>query len=105
MSADLDIVDQAITDLVDRNLDLAFAFGQAIIADPTLLDDIPNGVTLVLLPEDAAALTRANVEIGLHRLRAGRDVYVRHVRLADLPAPPPLSDAARAFLSSLDAEP
>lgn len=55
---------------------------RAVLADPTLLDQIPNGVTLVLLPDDDPELAAEQVEAGLFAVREGRDVLFRHVRRA-----------------------
>ena len=61
-----------------RNIDLAFDLIRAQLADPALADEIPNGATVVLLPEDDQALAEANRELGLRLLDTGRNVYFRH---------------------------
>jgi len=35
--------------LMERRIDLSFDFGTLILNDPSILDDIPNGVTLVVI--------------------------------------------------------
>jgi len=101
MSAQVDVRDHELADIVERNIDLAFACARAILADASLLDGIPNGVTLVLLPEEDRDLTEQNLQGGLRAIRAGKDVLFRHVRLADLPPPPELSPEALRFLDEV----
>ena len=50
-----------------------------------MLDEIPNGVTLVLVPTDDPEVARREVEHGLAILGRGKDVYFRHVAPADVP--------------------
>ena len=73
----------SIVDTVDvegRNLDLAADLLRSIGDDPAILDQIPDGAMLVLLPADAdEAFVEANVAVGLDMLRKGHDVYFRHV--------------------------
>ena len=95
MTAGVDAVDPAVIAIANKNLDLARLFGLAIIADPSMLDDIPNGVQLVLLPDDDPDLVQTNIAIGLKAIRQGKDVYFRHVRVADFPPEPELTDEQR----------
>ena len=67
-------------------------FHAAIFDDPGILDDIPNGATLILVPDDDPALAAREVALGQEALAAGRDTYFRHVRVADLPEAPAASD-------------
>jgi Family of unknown function (DUF5647) len=63
----------------DRNLALAFTLADAIVDDPSLLDEIPEGATVVLLPDDDRELAEANRALGLQALDAGANVYFRHI--------------------------
>lgn len=99
MTASVDAVDAAVIETANKNLDLACKFGLAIIADPSMLDDIPNGSQLVLLPDDDPALVETNIESGFKAVRAGRDVYFRRVRVADFPPVPELPEAAKVWLA------
>jgi hypothetical protein len=63
-----------------RAIETVFDFTRAVLADPTLLDHVPDGVTLVLLPDHDAELMREQIEAGLTAIREGRDVLFRHVR-------------------------
>jgi|SRR5579884_1479176 len=69
----------------DRNIELACRFTKLLLDNPELMDRIPYGVSIVFLPEDDPDLSAYNVEVGLHRLREGRDVYFRHVKPGEFP--------------------
>ena len=73
----------SMTDVARRAIALTFDFNRAILADPSILDDIPDGATIVLIPSEDPELAEAEVEQGLAALRQGRDVYFRHVRPGD----------------------
>ena len=64
----------------ERNITLSFEFAKAIIDDPAILEEIPHGATLVLLPEDDPELSRENLKLGMSAAEHGEDVYIRHVR-------------------------
>ena len=66
----------------DRNLALAGQFLQAVLDDPALVEQIPDGATLVLIPDDDPELARFNLDLGWKAVLAGEDVYFRHVRRA-----------------------
>src|SRR5687768_16973461 len=52
--------------------------GSAIIADASILDEIPNGAGLVLLPDGAdEEFVEATIALGLDVLRKGHSVYFR----------------------------
>ena len=74
----------------DKRVDLNRRFLQAGIAAPVLLEGIPRGVTLFLLPDDDPAFTEHEVLAAADSARRGQDVYLRHVRVADLPDLPDL---------------
>jgi hypothetical protein len=64
----------------DRNAALLTDLGLAIIDDPSILEQIPNGAMLVLLPADAdEAFVQRSIETGLEMLRRGHNVYFRHL--------------------------
>ncbi len=78
-------VDRETASLVPKNLELARRFTLSIFEDPSLLDDIPDGITLVLIPDDHDELAQANLDIAVGSARSGRDVLIRHIRPAELP--------------------
>ncbi len=61
--------------LMERSIDLSFDFGTLILDDPSILDDIPNGVTLVLIPDDDAELAAIKITRGIEAIHRGEDVY------------------------------
>lgn len=63
----------------ERNVTLSFEFAKSIIDDPAILEEIPDGATLVLLPDDEPELARENLRIGVMAAKRGEDVYFRHV--------------------------
>ena len=64
----------------DQIVGQTFDLARAVVADPSILDEIPEGCTLVLLPQDAdEAFVEANLAIALRAARRGRNVYIRHV--------------------------
>lgn len=71
--------------LMDRNITLGFDFMRAIIDHPAILDDIPDGVTLVLLSDDDPELSESNIDLGMSAAREGADVYIRHFPRSKLP--------------------
>ncbi len=65
-----------------RDFALHDEFLQALIADETLQEELPNGATLVLLPDDDPELTEHNLAYGALSAGRGRNVYFRHVHRA-----------------------
>jgi hypothetical protein len=64
----------------DQNAALLIDLGHAIIDDPSILEQIPNGAMLVLLPTNAEeAFIERSIETGLDMLRQGHNVYFRHL--------------------------
>lgn len=70
-------------ELTLRDFALHDAFLQALIADEALQEEIPNGVSLVLLPDDDPELTERNLAFAVLNARRGRNVYLRHVHRAE----------------------
>lgn len=68
------------SDAIERNMDLSFEFARGIFENPEILDEIPDGATLVLLPDDDPSLLQEKMELGMRALRRGEDVYFRHVK-------------------------
>ncbi len=61
---------------------LGFDLLEAALRDPSLLDGIPDGVTLVLLPVDDPEAATRSVQLGLDAIDRGEDVLFKHVRPA-----------------------
>jgi len=80
MSHKIEAAGTATDGTMERALDLSFEFAEEILADPSILDEIPNGITLVLIPDDDPELATAKIAGGLTAVRRGEDVLFRHVR-------------------------
>ncbi len=70
---------------VDRTLVLLGEFLQTQLEDPALLEEVPNGATVALIPDDDPELAEHNLNLALESFAAGKNVYLRHVR--QTPAP------------------
>lgn len=92
-----DDLSPAAIDRIDRNLELAGEYLRAIFADPSLVEAIPFGASVYLIPADDPTMAAANLE-GARRARlAGQTVHVHYLpsvgertdRRLDLPEPAP----------------
>jgi Family of unknown function (DUF5647) len=72
-----------LDDVARRSIALSFDFSRAIVENPAILDDVPNGAVVVLIPPDDPDLAAREIETGIAWLRQGVDVYFRHVRPGD----------------------
>jgi hypothetical protein len=64
-------------DAAGKNIDLAFA--DAILNDPNMLERIPDGATIVLIPKDDPEQAAYNIQLGVAAVEAGDDAYFLHV--------------------------
>ena len=81
----------------DRNAALLTDLGLAIIEDPSILEQIPDGAMLVLLPDDAdEAFVERSIETGLTMLRRGHNVYFRHLAPGEWSAAGSVSEEERS---------
>lgn len=64
---------------VTANIRLAGQFLREAIAEPSILDAIPDGAAVVMLPHDDPDLARANFDLGLVLGDRGREVRWRRV--------------------------
>ncbi len=96
MSTDATTMTDAEREVTDRNISLTFDLLREALVDPAILDDIPDGVNLVLLLEDDPKFNEINIELGLNALRRGEDVYFRYMRdMRERPSPSEASEEAR----------
>jgi Family of unknown function (DUF5647) len=69
--AEMDIKDQ-----ITGNIGLASDFLNAVIDDPTLLDRVPEGATVVNIPLDNPELGQTNLDLAHALTRSGRKLVV-----------------------------
>ncbi len=65
--------------VVDRSIELAFAFLRADIADPSFMEGIPSRASLALIPDDDPELAAYAVQAGVTGVKHGKNVYFLHV--------------------------
>lgn len=61
MSTDATTIDEVTKATTDCNITLTFNLLREALADPTILDEIPDGVNLVLLLEDDPVFNEFNI--------------------------------------------
>ena len=62
-----------------RGIELAGEYIAAILENPTLLERVPDGTTITLVPDDDPELAESNISVGLDAVRRGEDVYFVHI--------------------------
>jgi len=77
---------ETITKSVEQRMREAFAFGHAALAEPALLDETPEGDTILFFPGDDAATIEAGIELGLREVRQRQTVTFRFVTPEELAA-------------------
>ena len=80
-------------EVVRKNLDLLNEFMQCPFETPDILDQIPPGAELIILPENDAELSQANQETLEGLRRQGKPCIVVHLRKPER-IPPRLEVAA-----------
>ena len=68
--------------IIEKNATLSFEFERYILEHPTILEQIPDGAEVVLLPKDDPELYRLNLEAAQGADRPGPIVYVEIKALA-----------------------
>lgn len=76
------------SDQGDRRIDLFRRFLQAGIADQSLLPRVDDDAVLFLLPDDDPTLLEQEIAAATESAKRGHNVYLHHVRVADLPELP-----------------
>ncbi len=70
-------------EMVRKNLVLGMEFDKYLIEHPNLIEKIPQGAHVVLLPEDDSDLYKANMRLARQRLKEGKKVvFVKVGKLA-----------------------
>ena len=66
--------EDAANERIRKNLELTRRFMRAIFDDPAILDTIPDGASVILIPDDDPELAEANERGGRAMERAGKPV-------------------------------
>lgn len=83
MATSIDAIDAQTASRVTRNIDLVRRHLLSVIANPALLDRIPDNGEVVLIPDDDPELAEANLEGGMRRIRQGQDITFIHLRASN----------------------
>ena len=78
MYAEATIVTTRDKEIADEDMALTLDFVQTVIDDPESFEDVPNGVMLLLLPDDDPDFVASCIERGVTDIARGRNVYFRH---------------------------
>lgn len=68
--------------IIEKNTTLSFEFERYMLEHPTILERIPNGAEVVLLPKDDPELYHLNLEAASRADKTGPVVYVEIEALA-----------------------
>lgn len=85
-------IDTQKAERIQRNIAVTRRFFRSVMADPATLDDIPDGATLFLVPDDYEEGARLNLEGAARARRSGQVVHVQRIERASqatLPDGPP----------------
>jgi hypothetical protein len=77
--------DEVAPEQAERRADLHRRFFLAGLRDPGVLTGVPWGCRLFLLPDDDPSFAAAEIAAAARAAQRGDDVYLRHVRIRDLP--------------------
>ncbi|MFQ5615964.1 MAG: DUF5647 family protein [Anaerolineales bacterium] len=68
--------------IVEKNITLSFEFERFILENPAVLEQIPDGAEVVLLPKDDLELYRINLQASRKRVSETPIVYIEIEALA-----------------------
>jgi hypothetical protein len=77
--------DQATLRNVSKSSELTQRFMLRGFVEPSLFMDVPDGATLILIPDDDPAQANAEIEFGIQAVKRGENVYFRHLPAAAFP--------------------
>jgi hypothetical protein len=72
----------AVDEFDRTSISLTADFIEAALDDASILNGIPRGAVLVLLPGDDPNFVTESIAIGIEAVRQGKDVVFRHVARA-----------------------
>ncbi|MDQ6832787.1 MAG: hypothetical protein M3008_05260 [Chloroflexota bacterium] len=67
--------------IVKRALALMGEFMRQIVANPAIAPTIPDGATIILLPDNDPELAAYNTRLGMHAIDSGANAYFLHVEM------------------------
>jgi len=67
--------------IVKRALALTGEFMRQIAANPAIAPTIPDGTTVILLPDNDPELAAYNTRLGMHAVDSGANAYFLHVEM------------------------
>ena len=67
--------------MTERVLELTSAFIESIAANPAMAPMIPDGATLILVPDNDPELAAHSVSLGMDAIAAGENVYFLHIQI------------------------
>ena len=73
--------------VVEKNITLSFEFERYILEHPEILEQIPDGAQVVLLPQDDPELYRINLEAAQKARQASETGPIVYVEIEALAAP------------------
>ena len=65
--------------VVERHIGLFFELIRADIADPSVMDGVPNKASLALIPDDDLEVAEFSLRAGVNGVKRGRNVYFLNV--------------------------
>ena len=68
-----------MSDFDRKTIALTADFIESALDDASILDGIPSGAMLVLLPDDDSDFSEESIAVGIAAVRQGWDVVFRHV--------------------------
>ena len=68
--------------MIEKNMTLSFEFERYVLENPTILENIPDGAEVVLLPKDDPELYRTNLRASQKRASETPIVYIEIEALA-----------------------
>ena len=73
--------------VVEKNITLSFEFERYILEHPEILEQIPDGAQVVLLPQDDPELYRINLEAAQKARQASEPGPIVYIEIEALAAP------------------
>jgi len=76
--------------IVKRALTLTGTFMRQIAANPAIAPTIPDGATVILLPDNDPELAAYNRKLGMHAVDSGANAYFLHIEMTETSSDTPV---------------